>query len=288
MTILFNAWGPAGTLSSYDDFDRFQGNGVQDDTPFDSGDVGDRADIVSMDGGNAIRVKRYAGDPQGASGNRTELLSQDEAHIAEWVAAAEAGADADQAYRWYRAAFMVPDDFPTSYLSTAGQFVILHQLHVRPDSNDAATSPGLAVQIRVDSYGRLRYALMQNVSADAQQTSNDVVEVASWPFIPGQWQDICTTVHWSYTSAGTMTVYRNRRPILVQSGVGNTINNAPSRGGGGPYPKIGVYTSADLDMTVYHRGLIVGDKDATFADMYPELDNAVPLERVSGPVGAVI
>lgn len=287
MTILFKAWGLDGSLSSYDDFERWQGNGVQDDAPFDSAQVGDRLSVLSVDGANAVRIRRYAGDAQAASGNRTELLSLDEAQLAEWVGEAEAGADADEAYRWYRVAFMVPSDFPTSYLAAAGQFSMVHQLHVRPDSDDAATSPGLAVHIRRDSYGRLRYALLQNVSADAQQVSNNAVEIASWPFVPGQWEDICTHVHWSYTSAGTMTVYRNRRPIVVQAAAANTINNAPSRGGGGPYPKIGIYTSADLDMTVYHRGLIIGDHEATFADMYPEDSSAVPLERVSGPVGAM-
>jgi hypothetical protein len=92
---------------------------------------------------------------------------------------------------------------------------------------------------------------------------------------------------WSYTSLAAMTVWLNRRPILVESGVLNCSNNAPSRGGGGLYPIIGVTGSNDVAMDSYHRGILVGDYQSSFAEMHPEDSATVPLERVSGPVGAL-
>jgi len=278
MALIFNAWGPAGTLTSVDDFDRYQGNGEQEDTPFTT--AANRVELV----GDYLRIRRVAGDAEAASGNRTEVLSLDETQVADWTS--EAGFDVNEATRWYRSRFRVPSDFPTDFLSGSGEFVLLHQLHVRPDSNDAGTSPSLSVQIKRDTYGRLRYALIRNAGADAQQVSNNNVEIASWRFRAGEWQDILTHVKWSWTTEGNMTVYLNRRPILVETGVMNTVNNAPSRGGGGLYPKIGIYTSADLGMTVDHSGLIVGDYQSSFAEMHPEAPAAAPLERVSGPVAS--
>lgn len=282
MTLLYNAWGDALTADS---FSRWQGNGVQLDSPYVANSaVGERVQLVEKDESPALRIQRFEGDAEYANHPaRSQLLMLDEAHIADWVAAGETGADADEAYRWYRMAFLLPSGFDTSYLLESGAYATLWTIYQRFDTSPADTGGAqgaLALRIRKNSYGRLRYVLVRMATATTTQTGGEVVEIVSWPYRTDQWQDVLVYARWSYTSLAEMTVWLNRRPILVESGVLNCSNNAPSRGGGGLYPIIGVTGSNDVYMDSYHRGIIVGDKLATFADMYPELDGAVPLERV--------
>jgi len=296
----FKAWGLDGTLSSFQDFDVWNGNGVQQATTTVADTVvGDRADVISVDGRNALRIRRYAGDLVAGNGKRTELVPDEYSHIHDWVGEAEVGASADHAIRQYRCLVRVPPEFQIELLDgTSGSWFIVMQLHQVPDDSPADTqglTPALSLQIRknTDRYpsSAWRWAVVRNIDPDATVTVYDAAlhmqEVCSWPFVAGRWEDVhVVCAPWSYSSAGNMKVYHNRRPVFVETGAGNCPNNAPSRGGGGMYCKLGLYTYFDLDFEVQHRGLVIGDHEATFADMYPELDGAVPLERVSGPVGS--
>lgn len=293
----FKSWGLDGTLNSFQDFAAWNGNGVQQATSsVDTTVVGDRADVVTADGYNALRIRRYEGDPIAGSGKRTELVPDEYSHIHDWVGEAETGADANYAIRQYRCCVKIPYDFPLSVLDgTSGSWFIAMQLHQIPDDSPADTqglTPTWSLQIKrnTDRYptSTWRWAVLRNVDPDATVTVYDAAlhaqEVCSWPFVAGVWEDVhIVCAPWSYSSAGNMTVYRNRRPVFVEVSAGNCPNNAPSRGGGGMYCKMGLYTYFDHDFEVFHRGIIIGDHEATFADMYPEIDNAVPLERVSGP-----
>lgn len=291
----FKAWGLDGSLSSYLDFATWNGNGVQGDTTSIAASVvGDRASLESTNGALALNMKRYAGDAAAGSGNRTELAPSEFSDIHDWVAAGEAGALANDALRQYRVKFAVPSSFPLSFLrSAASQFIVFFQLHQGVDTSpadSAGLNPALQVGVRVDAYGRYRFAVRRNNDPTATVTVQDdsvhLAEIVSWPFRFDEEQDIHVDIKWSYSSQGRCAIYRGRRPIFVEASGANCPNNAPSRGGYGMYPKIGIYTSADLDMIVRHRGLIVGDHEATFADMYPELTNAGPLERVAGPASS--
>lgn len=292
MTILFKAWGLDGSLTSANNFDRVQSNGQQQNTPFDFGILEDRANVVSVDGYSALLMRRHVGDPEtSAAVARSEVLDLDTPQYADWTL--EDGYDANESYRWYRACFMLPASFPTAFLATEGAWAMPFQLATRPDTSpvDSVGTPSLAVAVKRDNYGALRFALFRNNDPDTASAVSDPAvhsqEICSWPYRTGEWQDILVHVRWSWSTDGEMTVWRNRRPVLVESGVGNAPNNAPIRGGGGPYPKLGIYSSNDEAFDVYHRGLIIGDHAAIFADMYPELTSAVPLERVSGPVGVM-
>lgn len=290
----FKAWALDGSLNSYLDFDVWNGNGTQESTAvLSEATRGDRVDTVVEDGYNALRVRRYAGDPIAGNGKRTELVPNEYSHIYDWVGEAEAGADANDAIRQYRCCVKIPTSFPIEVIDgTSGSWFLPMQLHQVPDTSPADTAglnPTLSLQLRknTDRYpiGRWRWAIVRNTDPTATVTAyNEALhanEVCSWPFVAGQWEDVhIVCAPWSYSSAGNMTVYRNRRPVFVEAGAGNCPNNAPSRGGGGMYCKMGLYTYFDHDFEVYHRGIIIGDHESTFADMYPELDNAVPLERV--------
>lgn len=296
MAYKFKAWGLDGSLSHYTDFYNWNGNGVQQVTStVDPAVVDDRADVVTLDGYPALRMRRYAGDPLAGSGRRTELVPNEYSQIYDWVGEGVGGASVDNAVRWYRYCFMVPSGFPLSYLSTTQgvSHVIFGQLHQVADTSPADTQglgPALSINATVDAYGKYWFTITRNVDPTDTVTVLDysvhAKNVVRWPLRFDVWQDVMIQTRWAYSSNGYCTVYLDRRPIFVEASGVSCPNNSPARGGSGNYPKMGIYTSADVDMTLYHRGLIVGDHEATFADMYPELDGAVPLERVSGPSSA--
>jgi hypothetical protein len=290
---VFSRFGPHGTLTGITDFSRMEVNGVGDEPGNISAEVlGDRCDLVEIDGSLAFRMKRYAGDAPGV-GLRTELVRQQFAKIADWVDEEVPNASLNEAIRQYRWEFMVPEQ-DLSWLASSGNHCIVWQMHQTSDTDPADTAglnPALACDIRVNHLGQARFAIVQNTDTDETTTvDNPAVhraEVASWPLRFGVWESIHAVLSpWSYSSAGNLTVYRNRRPILERPDLPNCPNDSPLRGGYGLYAKFGVYMGSDNDFTVYHRGYLTGDHEATFADMYPELSSAVPLERVSGPVAS--
>jgi hypothetical protein len=293
MALEVNHWGPAGTLEGLSDFSAFEGNGVSDFIAnLSASAMSERADLITIDGHSAIQITHFAGDATVASGNRTEISVNNYSGVYDWVGEGVVGATLNSSYKRYRVRFQVPEQ-DLSYLSGAGgPFFICAQLHTIPDDSPADTGggqPALSVHVRVDSYGRYRFALVQNHPSDATYTGPDIShEVASWPFRFGEWQDIHVHANpWSHSTAGNMTVYLNRRPIFAEISQPNCHNNSPDRGGGGLWPKFGCYGAPSVFQRVVHCGYLLGDHEATFADMYPEIYGAVPLERVAGPSASI-
>lgn len=285
MALEINNWGPAGTLTAVSNFSAWNGMGVQDFVPnVDPALLATRTEIVTEDGYPAVRMRHYATDTT-TSGHRTELAVNNYSQIYDWVGESVPGADADESYKRYRFAFKVPHQ-DLSYLSgVGGTFFLVAQLLPVPDDSPADTGggqPAFAIHVGIDSYGHYRWYMSQNHPTDATYTGGNIShEVASWPFRFNEWQDIHVHANpWSYSSSGNMTVYLNRRPIFIETGQPNGHNNSPARGGAGFWPKFGVYGAPSVYMESFHRGILIGDHEATFADMYPELDDAVPLERV--------
>lgn len=291
MALLQHTWGPSGTLNSPNDFDRWQGNGAQTDPPF-AADVLERCTIQTLRGVPCALIERFVGDAAFATHPaRSQFVDLDEPDLADWVGDGEAGADADNAYRWYRWAVLVPRGVDLSYLGQPSAYFNVASLHHRRDQSPADTGGGqgaLGMRIEVDDYGRYRWALARFAAPEGTHSSTGQTEVASWPFRFDIWEDIVVRVRWSYSSLGEMTVWRNRRPILVETGVGNCNNDAPSRGGGAPYQMIGVTGENDAYMAAYHKGIIIGDATSSFAEMHPEDSEAVPLERVMNSGSTVL
>lgn len=291
MALEINNWGSTGTLASIYDFSAFNGMGIQDFLPNVSTEIlSTRVELVEDDGAPAVRFRHYEGDTT-TLGHRTEVSIDNYSGIHDWVGEGVPGATENAAKKWYRFGVKIPPQ-DLSYLSgVGGPFFLVAQLLPVPDEDPADTGggqPALAVHVRLDAYGRYRWALSQNHPTDATYTGSDIShEVASWPFRFDHWQDIIVNADpWSYSSAGNMTVWINRRPVFIERSQPNGHNNSPARGGAGFWPKIGVYGAPNVYMEAIHRGCIIGDHASSFAEMHPEISNAVPLERVSGPVAA--
>jgi hypothetical protein len=284
---IFSKFGPAGTLNGITDFTRIHVNGGTPLTSEVTAEMlGDRCVLETVGGYPAFRMKHHTGDALAASGRRTELVRESYSGIYDWVGEGVPGASTDDAIKEYRPEFMVPKQ-DLSWLSSS--FAIVWQLHQTPDDDDTAgLNPALSQQIKMDAYGRLRWALVQNFDTDETVTVNDptkhTVEVASWPFKFDTWECPHIKAHpWAYSSNGNLTVYRNRHPVLVRMGTANCPNNTPARGGDGIYFKFGIYMGVDRDFEIFHRGEVAVDHEGTFAEMYPEITGAIPLERVVGP-----
>jgi hypothetical protein len=293
MTILRSHWGPSGTLS-LSGWDSLQLAGYSGDplsAPLSATDG--RVEFVDIDGDAAVKLTVKAGDTPVGGGWRSSLSATVYGHIFDWVAEAVPGASADAAYRDYRWSFMVPEQDLSFLILGDGSYFTIGGVHGTKDDDPADTVGGVPfdLQVRPDAFGRLRYTVRRNRDTDPTSTvlNNDIhhEEIASWPFRFGEWHDLHLHVLWSYSDAGYTTVYHNRRLIFAETAHANCQNNSPARGGFGNYPQIQCYTSDnEIAHTVYHRGLIVGDKDTVFADMYPDIPGAIPLERVSGPSGS--
>lgn len=297
MPILFNKFGPAGTLNSYLDFPTWNGNGVQGltSTPEVQAAIGDRANVVVLGGEKALVIKRYAGDPMAGSGHRSELTPDNYSHVMDWIGEGVAFATEAAATRQYRVRLMVPSSQNVSWVgNTTGPSAVLFQLHQVPDDSPAdieGGQPALSVQVR-RAGNVYRLAVLRNVDPTPTITVDNPAlqskESVSWPFEFDREYDIHVAVKWSYGALGNMVVYLDRHPVFIESGVPNCPNNSPARGGAGMYPKFGAYIGPDYDFTVVHRGIIVGD-GVNFAEMYPELsaNAARPLERVARHASAL-
>lgn len=294
MGMIFKSWGLDGTLTGMTDFWRVQTNGYVGATEsIDDVTLGDRVSLVQEDGYPALLTKFYDGDPETASGRRTEVVPNDYANILDWVGESVPGATENNSKRRYRFACKVPSQDLSGQLAAGTKHLLVFQLHQVPDTSPADTAggnPALSLQITYDDWGRLWWVIRRNVDPTATITVADASihqrREVCWPFRFDVWEDIQVEVGWSYSTLGYMSIYRNRRPVFAEVGAINCPNNSPARGGSGLYAKAGCYLYPPQDFHVYHRGLIIGDKDATFADMYPDISGAVPLERVSGPVGS--
>ncbi|MBI1397063.1 MAG: hypothetical protein GC151_13890 [Betaproteobacteria bacterium] len=281
MAFKFKAWGLDGSLGSFLDFSSFNGNGVQVSTSsLDADTRGDRVDTVIADGYNALRVRRHEGDPMAGSGHRTELVPGDYSQDYDWTT--YSGYDANESVRWYRVCFLVPSSVDLSnldWIDDAGNWLIPFQLHQVPDTGETGT-PAFAIRA---SETELWIRRNVDTSQPPATYNTDIHDqrIVAWPMARDTWHDIVIHVRWSYSTAGFMHIWLNRRLIYTETGVANCPNNHPDRGGGGQYPKMGIYEGPDREMEILHRGLIIGDYAATWSDMYPEEASPVELPMIA-------
>jgi hypothetical protein len=292
MAVSLNYWGPSDGGLSLESFDTLFTSGYNqapEDAP--AATLDGRVEFITVDDEPAVKMTVKVGDSTVSGGYRTEFVLADFAHIADWVGEGVPGANGDAAYRDIRYSFMVPEQ-DLSFLSNSGAYFICGQVHQTNDDDDTAGfNPIWSAHVKVDAYGKYRFCIVRNEDTDEITTvDNGAIhrkEICSWPFRFNEWQDIHTHVRWSYSSLGYCTIYRDRRPIFIETEHANCQNNSLARGGSGNYPQFGVYTNDNATAhSVIHRGLLNGGKTATFAEMYPELSGAIPLERVSGPVAS--
>lgn len=144
---------------------------------------------------------------------------------------------------------------PTDWI-VGGNPVYIWQVHDTPDGGDPNRRPPLEAHVEGDRLWIISSAAISGVN------DNQVNRfVWSMPLAEalGVWTDWVVGVTWNYTSAGALTVWRNRRRVFTETGQKNCFNDV-----NGLYPKLGVYTPLGLSAgipsrTVWHQGLVVGD-----------------------------
>lgn len=267
----FKAWGLDGSLTAFTDFPTWNGNGIQQATAtLDPGVRGDRVDTVSIDGANALRIRRHEGDPIAGFGKRTELVPNDYSQVADWTDVG--GFNVNESIRWYRVKFMIPAHVDLSgFGRDTGYWAIVTQIHQDEDSSpqDTIRPPTMAIECNTSQLWvrRNRDANPTSTVYDAAVHSELLV---TWPMVRDTWFDVVIQVKWSWTTLGFLKIWLNNRLIFSEVGRPNTPNNHPSRGGGGNYLKMGIYEGIDREFEVFHRGAIIGDYASTWAEMHPE------------------
>lgn len=251
------------------------------------------ADVVADPLGgdhSALKITVKPTDSAVVGGARTEIgeSSATNVEIADW-------AGYEDAARWYRAQWLVPDDFDYTLPnpSGAGYKPCLFQVHERNDTSPADDIMAPTFWCLLEEDGAVRiYNSLTSPASDTQTTSSNrwtrhITTVPSSNV--GRWVDFLLRVKWGWTASNaSMEIWINKRKVFAETGAAsqpNTFNNDPARGGGKLYCKLGLYEKWHSDWgsivgrnrVVYHRGLIIGDENAAFADMYPEEMSAVEL-----------
>lgn len=285
MTAFFKSWGLDNSLQ-VTDFASLQSNGVIGNPAsvhLIGPDGNQRCKRVTVDGYPALEITVLPTDTITAFGHRTELIpatttggtTTDTVGIADW-----GGADATK-QRWYRVQFKIPK-FDTSWLNINGSYLIVTQLHQQPDTSpaDEVANPPLHFEIRDGTLQLTNISCAQTVTTSSNRTIRTLLTL---PLEFDKWYDFVVNVQWSWTTLGKIKVWKDRKLIYHDISAPNCVNNSGSRGGGGNYAKLGIYTGYPLSnytsqtLKIYHRGMVVGDENSSFADMYPELLNAVPI-----------
>lgn len=163
--------------------------------------------------------------------------------------------------RWYRVKFMLPADHVWETWHGGSQRLVVFQLHDTVDTSpaDYGTSPSMWVIAKSD--GTLWLEITS--CPDAQTTSgNFTVRV---PFqirvVPGVPVELVFHYTWAWDSSGALEVWQDRRKVFWESGIANTLNHDPTRGGAGNFAILCCYTQADeIARTVYHWGIQIGDE----------------------------
>lgn len=258
----------------------------------------DRADLVIEDGFQAYRYRRYVDDSDISARPRVEAMFSDTTtfttplpgcQIADWVGLGIPGADINASIRRYRFMWKMPGKrTDLSYLNSttaiSHPYFICWQLAPRLDDLDTEGQPVLARRIHRDAFGHYWTGISQNydpdpISIDPETEALDFLTYE--PFFFDRWYDDFVDVQWSWTNLGYLDIYQDQILRVRRPGLPNCMNNQPPAGGGGMYPKEGMYfapwTSCNIFAEKFSRGMIVGDYQATLPEMYPEIKTGFQL-----------
>lgn len=189
--------------------------------------------------------------PGGAALNRSEISQT----VSTTIAVGSEG--------WYWWETFIPADWVVG-----GNQAVIWQVHDSPDGGDppASRQPPLLCQIQGDEVN------LDSCAAISPVDDNQVKRLAIWrePLVnqKGRWVSWVLNITWNYTSAGAMTLWRDRRKVFSEAAQKNCYNDVV-----GVYPKFGIYvpdglTGAIPSRTMYHRGLVVGDNSYNTFDEF--------------------
>jgi len=167
---------------------------------------------------------------------------------------------------------------PTDWI-VGGNPTVIWQVHDTPDGGDPARRPPLECDVEGDEL--VIWSTAATSAGNDAQVNRTVWRSPLDQYL-GVWTDWVAGVTWNYTSAGALSVWRNRRRVFTEAAQKNCFNDV-----NGLYPKLGVYTPLGLSAgipsrTVWHQGLVVGDSAystydafATAAGLQSELEPAM-------------
>lgn len=166
---------------------------------------------------------------------------------------------------WTWVAVYVPQTW-----TTVDDKLLWFQIHEEPDDSPA-DYVGEAQFIATIEGDRVR--IENNYDVDAQTTAfADITSrvLCDWPLSEflGRWTNLVVRATWSYSSAGALSIWRDRRRVFADASTNNAFNNDAARGGDDPFHKLGLYRTdtgnATAENYVLHRGLKRGTGYSSF------------------------
>lgn len=207
--------------------------------------------------GSGLVAKMYMtdADPLTAGGQRCEI--------------ADSGFDELGSERWYAFSFYLPPEFlPATPM-------VIFQMHQQPDTApaDNADRPEVILGYTdgVNLFIENGYDAVATTTAGPNTWTRRAI--AKVPISYGKWIDVVMHAVWSGTDgSGELDFWINRRKIFFEKNHINAMNDAPGRGGHGPYFKQGVYDYYHDgnfgSVAVYHKPLIKGDAEYATYDQF--------------------
>lgn len=295
MGILFNGWFPAGALPGQ--YSQLTCNNVLYASPSPTTlalpDVRSRCELVKAPDGSGetvLRMTRFVADERNPNGAKTQLTPGSTTvspvvydPITNWSGSTDGVLNANSR-RWYRFKMMLPVGYQFEEWSVppGKQCAVYFQIHDRADTSpqDAEFSPTMWLIGNPDGTHSFNVS-----SATATQTTGanfTVRQTATFRFVPGVPVEFVIYAKWAFDATGALKIWKDRRLVWDESGVVNTYNNDPARGGGGNMAMITCYTNDDAyDRTIYHWGLQIGDQAySTYNQFAAACGAGAELERV--------
>lgn len=261
MTILFDGRFHAGaTFGDYDRVDRDPE--TADNPPVDAGRAGEY-ELVDDPAGTGLTVAKLT--MQASAPGRMELRPFTEDFEGD-------GSPPDWGTRWYAMWMYVPSEPefqlpPASGVDVdtdeaANNRTLVMQLH-QTESVGEPSFP--AFQLSIDQNGYVVILTHDETHPSVSRVPN-LRALRNMPLVRNVWEEWVLRVRYAYDSNGSMTLYRNRRPLFSISGEPVAYNDAV-----GPFMKFGSYayslSSWTQRRTVYTRGMVIGDNASSYLEV---------------------
>lgn len=271
MALLFDMWFPDGDVP-WGKVSALDANDVHytepDEADFQLADVAARCALTTAPNGSGetvCRFTKFAADPGISAGPKVQLAppftTEERDPISNWDGESSSR-------RWYRFKVCLAPDFvfEAPWGDPPGsQRLVLFQIHDTADTSpaDYDTSPPLWLIIEPDGWFAFK-----NTSCGASQTTSSnftvrtVCRVRLEPGIPAEF---VLYARWAHDDTGELSIWQDRRLLYTETGVANCKDDDPARGGSGLFSLLCCYCLSDqIDRTVYHWGLQIGDE--SYAD----------------------
>lgn len=256
--------------------------------PYKRADGSIQIDLANYYGAQAFKFDVKGSDPLRYSGHRAEFTSgKGTVDKAAWTNVTQS--PTGTVTRWYSFAFRC--ESPWNMFEDSTQTCVLFQLHQNGDTAAAGNpAPYNAddvvgpVLLGLFCHGK-DWQIRNSYSSLPITGSYNETVIYRRPIVLDEWQYVTIKIKFGWNNDGNTEIWWNQRKVFEQFNVSNAHNNYA-----GPFMKFGVYLKNHnldtdpypADRVVYHRGVIVGDAAATFADV--QFDGRIELPKSVGYV----